>query len=62
MARGKNKFKFLIKVINIHYIYKSLSNIYSPFINNNYDNKIKEVDINFFGSYLAGLFEGDGHI
>jgi hypothetical protein len=62
MARGKNKFIILIKVINIHYIYKSLSSFHSSFINNNDNNKIKEVNISFFGSYLAGLFEGDGHI
>jgi len=65
MARGKNKFNYLIKVINTHYKYNrfsTFSNLYNSLIDNNDNNKIKEIDINFFGSYLAGLFEGDGHI
>jgi LAGLIDADG endonuclease len=65
MARGKNKLNFLIKVVNNDYKYNKFrffSNLHNSLINNNDNNNIKEVDINFFGSYLAGLFEGDGHI
>jgi len=65
MAKGKNKIQFLIKVVNIQYKYNKyryFSNLSYFLINDNDDKKIKDVDAHLFGSYLAGLFEGDGHI
>lgn len=62
-----NKYLRMTKMHN--YLLKTFSN-YKFFDNNNnhsemverYSQLKNEVDINPFGSYLAGLFEGDGHI
>ena len=62
MARGENKFNYLIKIVNTQYKSNKFR-FFSILHDSSYlRDDVKEVDLDLFGSYLAGLFEGDGHI